>query len=50
MTQAGYKLLGGNRIKIGSRVYQYWNSREIEGVIKTVTVKRSNIGELFCRS
>lgn len=47
MTQAGYKFLSGNRIKIGSRVYQYWNSREIEGVIKTVTVKRSNIGELF---
>ena len=47
MTQAGYKFLGGNRIKIGSRVYQYWNSREIEGVIKTVTVKRSSIGEVF---
>lgn len=47
MKQAGYKFLDGNRIKICSRVYQYWNSRAIEGVIKTVTVKRSNIGELF---
>lgn len=47
MTQAGYKFLGGNRIKIGSRVFQYWNSREIEGVIKTVTVKRTPLGELF---
>ena len=47
MTQAGYKFLGGNRIKIGSRVFQYWNSREIEGTIKTVTVKRTPLGELF---
>jgi putative transposase len=47
MTQAGYKFLGGNRIKIGSRVFQYWNSREIEGTIKTVTIKRSPLGELF---
>lgn len=47
MTQAGYKFLGGNRIKIGSRVFQYWNSREIEGVVKTVTVKRTPLGELF---
>jgi uncharacterized protein YjbI with pentapeptide repeats len=30
LKQAGYKFLGGNRVKIGSRVYQYWNSREIE--------------------
>jgi putative transposase len=47
LKQAGYKFLGGNRIKIGSRVYQYWNSREIEGVVKTVTVKRTPLGELF---
>lgn len=47
LKQAGYKFLGGSRIKIGSRVFQYWNSREIEGVIKTVTVKRTPLGELF---
>ncbi len=47
LKQAGYKLLNGGRIKIGSRVYQYWNSREIEGKVKTVTVKRSPLGELF---
>lgn len=45
--QAGYKFLGGNRIKIRNRVYQYWNSREIEGVVKTVTIKRTPLGELF---
>jgi putative transposase len=24
LKQAGYKFLGGNRVKIGSRVYQFW--------------------------
>jgi putative transposase len=47
LKQAGYKFLGGNRIKIGSRVYQYWNSREIEGHVKTLTIKRTPLGELF---
>ncbi|MFN6537617.1 MAG: RNA-guided endonuclease InsQ/TnpB family protein [Nostoc sp. EkiNYC01] len=47
LKQAGYKFLGGNRIKIGSRVYQYWNSREIEGKVKTLTIKRTPLGELF---
>jgi putative transposase len=47
LKQAGYKFLGGNRVKIGSRVYQYWNSREIEGTTKTLTIKRTPLGELF---
>ena len=47
LKQAGYKLLGGNRIKIGDRVYQYWNSRAIEGKVKTLTIKRTPLGELF---
>lgn len=47
LKQAGYKFLGGNRVKIGNRVYQYWNSREIEGTVKTVTIKRTPLGELF---
>jgi putative transposase len=47
LKQAGYKFLGGNRVKIGSRVYQYWNSREIEGKVKTLTIKRTLLGELF---
>lgn len=47
LKQAGYKFLGGNRIKIGDRVYQYWNSREIEGKVKTLTIKRTPLGELF---
>lgn len=47
LKQAGYKFLGGNRIRIGSRVYQYWKSREIEGTVKTLTIKRTPLGELF---
>ena len=47
LKQAGYKFLGGNRVKIGSRVFQYWNSREIVGTVKTVTIKRTPLGELF---
>ena len=47
LKQAGYKFLGGNRIKIGDKIYQYWNSREIEGTVKTLTIKRTPLGELF---
>jgi putative transposase len=47
LKQAGYKFLGGNRIRIGNRVYQYWNSRAIEGTVKTLTIKRTPLGELF---
>ncbi len=47
LKQAGYKFNGGNRVKIGHRVYQYWNSREIEGTLKTLTIKRTPLGELF---
>lgn len=47
LKQTGYKFLGGNRVKIGNRVYQYWNSREIEGKVKTLTIKRTALGELL---
>ena len=47
LKQAGYKFLTGNQIKIGNRVYQYWNSRPIEGTVKTLTIKRTPLGELF---
>jgi putative transposase len=47
LKQAGYKFLGVNKVRIGNQVYQYWNSREIEGTIKTVTIKRTPLGELF---
>jgi putative transposase len=47
LKQAGYKFLGGNRVKIGLRVYQFWKSRELEGKVKTLTIKRTPLGELF---
>jgi len=47
LKQAGYKFLGGNRVRIGNRVYQFWKSREIEGIVKTLTIKRTPLGELF---
>lgn len=47
MTQAGWKLLDGNRLKIGTTIYKYAKSREIEGTIKTVTIKRNALGELY---
>lgn len=47
LKQAGYKFLGNQRIKIGPKVYQFWESRKIEGKVKTVTVKRTPVGEVF---
>jgi putative transposase len=47
LTQAGWKLLGENRLKIGSTIYKFAKSREIEGTIKTVTIKRDTLGDLF---
>jgi putative transposase len=47
LKQAGYKFLGGNRVKVGSKVYQFWNSQQIEGKIKTVTIKRVPTGDLY---
>jgi len=47
LKQAGYKFLGGNRVKIGNKIYQFWKSREIKGTVKTITIKRTPLGELF---
>ena len=47
LKQAGYKFLAGNQLRIGKRTYKFWKSREIEGTIKTVTIKRNALGELF---
>ncbi len=47
LKQAGYKLLDGNQIKIGKRIYKYSKSREIKGKVKTVTIKRNPLGEIF---
>ena len=47
LKQAGYKFLNNNQLKIGNKIYRYWKSREISGKVKTVTIKRNPLGELF---
>ena len=47
LLQAGWKLLPGNKIQIGKRVYQYFKSRDILGNPKRCTIKRDAIGDLY---
>jgi len=47
LKQAGWKLLGGNRLRLNGRHYKFVLTRPINGTIKTVTVKRDNAGRLF---
>ena len=42
--QSGYKFHDGNRIRIGKKDFPYWNSRDIDGKVKTLTVKRKSSG------
>ncbi len=47
LSQAGWKLLDGNRLKIGPTIYKFARSREIAGTVKTVTIKRDPLGDLY---
>lgn len=47
LKQTSWKLLEGNKIKLRGKVYKFVKHREIEGKIKTVTVKRDNLGNLW---
>lgn len=47
LKQAGYKILDGNKIKIGKNTFKYFKSRDIEGVVKTLTIKRDAIGDMY---
>jgi putative transposase len=47
LTQTGWKLLGGNRVRIQDRNYKFVKSRPIKGEIKTVTIKRDACGYLW---
>ena len=47
LKQAGWKLLDKNRIRIQGMVYKFAKSRDIPADIKTVTVKRDSLGNLF---
>ncbi len=47
LKQTGWKLLEGNTIRIGTRKYKYFKSRSVKGVIKTVTIKRDALGDIY---
>lgn len=47
LTQAGWKFLGENRLRLGDYTYKFSESREVQGHVKTVTVKRDKLGHLW---
>ncbi len=47
LKQAGWKYEGGNRIKIGKHNFKFARSRSVTGAIKTVTIKRDRVGDLW---
>jgi len=47
LKQAGWKLLNKNRIRIQGMVYKFSKSRDIPADIKTITIKRDTLGNLF---
>ena len=47
LKQAGYKLLGHGRIKILGRAYRFNQSRAITGLVKTVTVRRDALEDVY---
>lgn len=46
LKQCGYKF-NGNKVKLNGKWYGFFKSREIEGKIKTVTIKRDRCGDLW---
>jgi len=47
LKQAGYKLLEDNKIKIGNKIFKYFKSQDIQGNVKTITVKRDKLGDIY---
>ena len=47
LTQSGWTLLPDGRIKIGKRIYRYFNSREVQGTPKRCTIKRDSLGDFY---
>ena len=47
LKQAGWKLVGSNRLVVMGQTYKFSKSRNIIGKVKTVTIKRSKAGELY---
>ncbi len=47
LKQAGYSLLEGNQVKLGKKIFKYFKSRDVEGTVKTVTIKRDPLGDTY---
>ena len=47
LLQAGWKLLPGNKIQIGKRIYQYFKSRDVCGNPKRCAIKRDALGDVY---
>lgn len=47
LKQAGYKFDGKGGITINDRKYRYVDSRPLKGKVKTLTVKRDNLGDIY---
>ena len=47
LKQAGHKLLDSNKIKLGIQTFKYFKSQDIQGNIKTLTVKRDKLGDIY---
>ena len=47
LKQSGWKILEGNAVRINGQNYRYYKSRDIEGTVKTVTIKRDAVGDLW---
>ena len=47
LKQSSWKLLGSNKIRIRGKIYKFSKSRDIPEDIRTVTVKRDNLGDLW---
>lgn len=47
LKQAGWKLLGDNKVRIQKHDYKFSLSRPIKGTVKRVIIKRSKLGKLY---
>ena len=47
LKQSGFKLLEGNSIEIQKQKYRFFKSREIQGKIHTLTIKRDSLGDIY---
>jgi putative transposase len=45
--QTGFKLLEDNKIKIQGKIFKYFKSREMQGNIKRLTVKKDPLGDFY---